>query len=314
MRSSAHARVRAFAKLNLVLDVIGSLPGAYTEIATVYQTIDLCDELGVTVREGSELDLALSMRGLAIDCPPEKNLAWRAAHAWAQASRWRGRIEIDLRKEIPAEAGLGGGSADAAAILWGLQRLLPEQLQPDRIADIAAELGADVPFLMQGGLALGTGKGDQIEPLPSLPSLPVVLLSDGPGLSTAEVYSRARRRLTQGAKAPKLQRFLHHLREGVQGLPPLGNDLLPAAMELRPRLRDLVRLLEGLGGLSTMTGSGNVVFALFEQAGSAQAAARRVEQLLPAAWVRVARTVSREEVSALRESEAEGRSSHRGHH
>lgn len=306
MRSNARSRVRAFAKLNLVLDVLGSLPGAYTEIATVFQTIDLCDELSVTVREGSELDLALSTRGLAIDCSSERNLAWRAAQAWAQASGWRGRIGIDLRKEIPPEAGLGGGSADAAAILWSLQRLLPGRLQQDKIAEIAAGLGADVPFLMQGGLALGTGKGDQIEPLSGLPSLPVVLVSDGPGLSTAEVYSRARRRLTQGAKAPKLQRFLHYLREDLQGLPPLGNDLLPAAMELRPQLRDLVLLLEGLGGLSTMTGSGSVVFALFERAGSARAAARQVEEILPAAWVQVVRTVSREEVSALREFEAEG--------
>lgn len=265
--------VAAHAKVNLVLDLVGPRPDGYTEIATVFQTVDLADEV--------TLELASTGQGITLrtageePCPPEQNLAFRAARLFADEWGLPGALSITLVKRIPAGAGLGGGSSDAAAVLRGLAGLVGGA-DPGRLHALAASLGADVPFFLLGGTALGRGRGDELERLPDLPRWPIVLARAGRPLATADVYRAARSRLTASGVAPNIQRFLWHLREKRAELPPLANGLSPAAEEMEPWITRLVSRLAEDGGRSCMTGSGSTVFALFEEEARARAAAARL--------------------------------------
>ncbi len=292
--------LRAFAKINLVLDLVGRRPDGYTQIETIFQTISLCDRLRIEQRPGLQTRIGLRMKGGPSDLVAEENLAYRAAMAWVNAAGWSGELQIDLEKEIPAQAGLGGGSADAAAVLRALGPLTGIDLSLEQLLSLARSLGADVPFQLEGGLALGRGRGDEIESLEDLPERPVLLVSAGPGLSTATVFERARGRLTTPARPPNIQRFLRQLCERSGSLPPPANALLPAAGELLVTLPRLVRRLEELGGSSTMTGSGSVVFGIFEEEAVAQTAFERIRDERPGVWCCLSRTLSRREVETQR--------------
>jgi len=287
------ARTLAPAKVNLVLDLLGPRPDGYTEIATVFQAVALGDRVEVTVREGGAGRVALDVRPAA-PCPTEENLAVRAARVFLAVSGIAADVRIVLEKEIPAGAGLGGGSSDGAAVLRCLAALFPGALPGEELSRLAAGLGADVPYFLHGGLAAGRGRGDEIESLRDLPSIPLVLARPGRSLGTADVYREARKGLTARRDAPKMRAFLRHLERGGAGLPPVGNDLAPAAIRLVPEIGDLLAALRDAGARAAMTGSGTAVFGLFPRAEDAEAAARRLERVPAAAWVRVTRTLPRE--------------------
>lgn len=293
--------VRAFAKINWVLDLIGPRDDGYTEIATIFQTIALADRIGLVLREGRGPAVTLRVSGRSIDAPPERNLAVRAAHAWLEASGRPDAIEIEIDKRIPVKAGLGGGSADAAAVLDGLERLCGHPLGAGRVQEVGAALGADVPFLIEGGTALGEGRGDRWQPIDEPDPWVLLLVARGGGLSTATVFERARRGLTAGGKAPNIQRFLQYLQDGAKGLPPIDNQLLPAARALQPEIAGLLRRLEEEGAAATMTGSGSVVYGVFAAEASARAAAGRLgEEGGGRTWIQISRTLRRAEVERLR--------------
>jgi 4-diphosphocytidyl-2-C-methyl-D-erythritol kinase len=291
--------VRAFAKVNLALEVLGPRPDGYTEIETVFQTIDLFDTIELCADPGSRGALGLETVGPE-PCPMEQNLAWRAARAWLDRAGDPFGVALRLAKGLPAGAGLGGGSADAAAVLWGLDRLAAEPLGEPELERLAAGLGADVPYLLSGGLALGTGRGDRIERLDDLPTRPIVVAWPGFGLSTAEVYRRARAGLTATGPASKMRRFLSRLRPSENDIPAPFNDLYPAAAEMAPAVQRLAGRLSALGGLGGMTGSGSAVFGLFTDERAAAAAAKRLGEDEPGAWVRAARTLPRPDLAARR--------------
>ncbi|MBP7146801.1 MAG: 4-(cytidine 5'-diphospho)-2-C-methyl-D-erythritol kinase [Acidobacteria bacterium] len=282
--------VRAHAKINLVLDLLGPRDDGYTEIATVFQSVSLADELEIEVRPGVA-DVVLEVAGAA-PCPPQDNLALRAAWAFLRRTGAAATVRIRLRKEIPAGGGLGGGSSDAAAVLRALDTSLAPGLAPAELDRLGAGLGADVPFFLHGGLAIGRGRGDQIEELPDLPPLALVLVHPGFSLSTAEVFREARAGLTTRSGPPNIRKFQRYLRGSRGDLPPLGNDLLRAAGALRPEIHDLLSALERLGGQAGMTGSGSTVYSLFPEEAAAANAARAMSGV-PNAWVRTARTVTR---------------------
>ncbi len=290
---SRTARTLAPAKVNLVLDLLGPRPDGYTEIATVFQAVALGDRVEVSVREGGTGRVELEVRPAA-PCPEEENLATRAARAFLAASGLAVDVRIVLEKRIPAGAGLGGGSSDGAAVLRCLAALFPGVLPDEETSRLAAGLGADVPYFLLGGLAAGRGRGDRLEALRDLPPIPLVLARPARSLATADVYREARKGLTARRDAPKMRAFLRHLERGGTGLPPVGNDLAPAAIRLVPEIGDLVAGLEDAGGRAAMTGSGTAVFGLFPRAEDAEAAARRLERVPAAAWVRVTRTLPRE--------------------
>ena len=168
--ASEQVKLMAYAKVNLTLEVIGKRDDGYHNVATILQTVDLADQVVIT--EANDLVVECDEPGLS----GEINLAWKAAAALAERAGVVPRAHILIDKGIPVASGLGGGSADAAAALVGLNRLWGLGLTGDELASVAAGLGSDVPFLLKGGTALGTGRGDEITPLTPLPGLEMLLV------------------------------------------------------------------------------------------------------------------------------------------
>ncbi len=175
----------AYAKLNLTLEVLGRRNDGYHEVRTILQTIDLADRLEI-----------LTAADLQVECDQpslsgEANLVWRAAVSLAQRANMEPRAHINIQKRIPIGMGLGGGSSDAAAALVALNRLWGLRLDTEELAQVAEDLGSDVPFFLTGGTALAQGRGERVGTLPSLPCLPLILVC--PDISvpnkTASMYS-----------------------------------------------------------------------------------------------------------------------------
>ncbi|MCH7606849.1 MAG: 4-(cytidine 5'-diphospho)-2-C-methyl-D-erythritol kinase [Chloroflexi bacterium] len=175
----------AFAKLNLTLEVLGRRPDGYHEVRTILQTIDLADLL--TVRPADALQVQCDDPAL----DGEANIVWQAAAALAERKGVRPRALISIEKNIPVGMGLGGGSSDAATALLALNRMWGPALPIGELAQIAGGLGADVSFFLWGGAAVASGKGEEIQPLPQLPSTPVTLICPNATIpnKTASLYS-----------------------------------------------------------------------------------------------------------------------------
>ncbi len=291
--SGRFAEREARAKINLVLDLLGPRADGYTEIATIFQAVELADTVRLRLR-GAPGPVRLAVEGTP-PCPPGENLAVRAAEAWRASAGVRSAVDIELVKRIPAGAGLGGGSSDAAAVLRLLEAAHDRALGEERLSRLAAGLGADVPYFLVGGLALGEGRGERLTPLEDLPEQPVVLARAGAPLPTAAVFAAARAGLTPRDDAPNISRFLRHLRAGTTGPPPLANGLTAAASALRPEVGRLLGLLFVAGGHAGLSGSGSAVFGLFRRTVEARAAAQAIAAELPEAWVRVTRTAPRQD-------------------
>jgi 4-diphosphocytidyl-2-C-methyl-D-erythritol kinase len=164
-------RLTAPAKINWTLEVLGRRPDGFHEVKTILQTIDLCDSL--ELESAPELTLKATGEGLS---PPQDNLTLRAAHLLQERTRHSGGVRMRLTKSIPVAAGLGGGSSDAAAALRGLDRLWGLALPHERLVELAAEVGSDVPFFLHGGTALAEGRGERITPLPDAPRTAILVV------------------------------------------------------------------------------------------------------------------------------------------
>ncbi len=261
--------VRAYAKINLDLKVLGLLPDGYHEVRTVLQSLDLHDTLTFTEVAGP-FTILCDQPGVPTDAG---NLVWRAASLlWtlrADASAPLSGVRVTLQKRIPAEAGLGGGSSDAAATLLALARLWRLPLDLAGLARVGARLGADVPFFLSGGTALGSGRGDDVSPLTEPPVTPIVLLKPAFGVSTPEAYGwfdqdrTAKPRTTAPRRLPGWPAWAQGLR----------NDLEPPVASRFPQIRHTVRALTALGAVhAAMSGSGSAVFGVFGDPGLAAAA------------------------------------------
>jgi 4-diphosphocytidyl-2-C-methyl-D-erythritol kinase len=246
--------VKAFAKVNMLLEVKGERPDGYHEVETLYRGIRLHDDV---VLSKCSAGIRLACEGLSIPgmLPDASNLAWRAAEMFRDAcpSKVKG-ASIRLVKHIPAEAGLGGGSADAAAVLIGLNRLYDVGLGDDALYSIAAQLGSDVPFCLAPLAAVGRGRGEVVEhvaPMALGPALWIVLVKPPFGLSTKAVYSRWKPRSGASAVAgtgagaaaatadKRMDRLLHGMREWQPELilENMHNDLEEPACATEPRLK-----------------------------------------------------------------------------
>jgi 4-diphosphocytidyl-2-C-methyl-D-erythritol kinase len=185
--------VRAPAKVNWTLEVLGRRDDGYHEIVTTLQTIDLCDTITLTPADAIELEITGDCAALA-DEPVEDNLAYRAAVLLRERSGYAAGVHIELEKHIPVAAGLGGGSSDAAAVLRGLRALWQLDLSDDGLMRMATDLGSDVPFFVVGGRARATGRGEKIEPLPDAADQTLVIAwpeRRGPN-KTARMYAALR--------------------------------------------------------------------------------------------------------------------------
>src|SRR6516164_2627112 len=185
----SEVRIPALAKINLRLEVLGKRSDGFHELRTIFQTISLKDEVRLQSTRKPGVELIVRGNDLLANEAIEKNLVHRAVDVLRREFQLRGGVAIELRKSIPAGRGLGGGSSDAAAALVGYLRLIKKQLSRKRLFEIAASLGADVPFFLEGGRALGIGKGDEIYPLPDIPRLQLLVVSPATvHVSTPDAY------------------------------------------------------------------------------------------------------------------------------
>jgi 4-diphosphocytidyl-2-C-methyl-D-erythritol kinase len=282
--------VRAYAKVNLDLRVLGNRPDGYHEIRTVFQSVALHDTLLCLTRPGP-FALRCRTSGVPLD---ESNLVWRAASAlWTAAGRPGALcgISISIKKQIPLQAGLGGGSADAAAALLALARVWGGIPLPV-VRDVASTIGADVPYFLAGGTALGLGRGEEIYPLVDLPTHWVVIVQPPYGISTAEAYSWYEDDRAAGHREPREPQMLPV--PWPTRAAQMINDLEPPVVRRHPEIGTLKTVLREAGAVAAaMSGSGSAVFGLFRT----QAAAIRALKPVTRAGARalLTRTLSRAE-------------------
>jgi 4-diphosphocytidyl-2-C-methyl-D-erythritol kinase len=286
-------RVRAFAKINLSLRVKGAGRDGFHELDTIFQSIALYDTLTIRRRPGA-LRLTCSDSALPVD---GRNLVIRAARAVWKASGRRGAphgVAIDLVKRIPLEAGLGGGSSDAAAALRALGSLW--RVDEERLRAIAPALGADVPYFLTGGTVRGRERGDVLTPLPDEKPAWVVLALPDFGVSTADAYS------WWDADAKRKRQVASAFRRTITATGPakrFANDLERPVARRHPVIRRIVAALRRAGAShAAMSGSGSAVFGLFGR----RAAALRAGQELAARTcprIVVTRTMTRADCRRL---------------
>ncbi len=269
----------AFAKVNLALHILAKRPDGYHELRTVFQTISLHDTIILSLQRRPDIELVVSGDPALSAAPSAENLAYRAVDALRREFRIRSGVRIELGKCIPIGRGLGGGSSDAAAALGGMLRLTGRTLPPARLAEIAASLGADVPFFLYGGRALGVSRGDEIYPLPDLPARAVVVVSPRDiVVSTRDAYAwydrrKPSRQLTNRGLASKLWRFCALCWSPQED--SLANDFEAAVFRRHPRLAKLKRELLKRGAVeAALAGSGSAVFGIFRSPAQARRAAR----------------------------------------
>ena len=275
-RLSLHAP----AKINLGLRILRRREDGYHELETILHTLAWGDEVHLERGEGIVLDVEA-----APDAPRredtaripegEENLAWKAARSVLEHTGVPG-VRIRLIKQVPPGAGLGGGSSDAAAVLKGMDRLYGCGLSREGLGEMAAGLGADVPFFLEGGCVLAEGVGDRLTPLPAEPGTPVLLLFPDFGIETARAYQALNWNLTRpGTYREYLPSNSGPVRVCVeQGL---ENDLQQAVIEAYPRIRSLLERVRVEGAVyASMTGSGSCVYGLFDTMEGAREASRRL--------------------------------------
>jgi 4-diphosphocytidyl-2-C-methyl-D-erythritol kinase len=284
--------VKSHAKINLGLEVLGLRVDGYHELRTLFQTVDLHDDVTVSLRPRS--------RAIEVVCDhplvpaDDSNLAHRAAAALRHFAGVRGGVRIEITKRIPVGGGLGGGSSNAAVVLMSLDRLWKLGLGPPGLQALARRLGADVPYFLFGGTALGLARGDEVYPLHWQVQGHVVIVDPGSPVSTAAVFRRLDSSLTPRENSNTIFRFTSREWAGG-GFSLLANDLEAAALEESPDLKERAGRIRGVliregALLAALSGSGSSYFGLFAEAGRA----RRAKDAIGKAGLRAlrARTVS----------------------
>ncbi len=254
----------AYAKINLSLDILGTLPNGYHEVRMIMQSLQLHDTITLTTNNTPGIIMTCSDPSLPVD---ERNLAYRAAVSFCEAYHISDGIALHLEKKIPVAAGLAGGSSDAAAVLRGLNEMYGCPATPKDLAELGVKLGADVPYCLMLGTALSEGIGERLTALPSAPACHCLLIKPAAGASTKQIYTEYDALVqTANIKHPDTDALLSALSKGdytalVSGL---CNVLEPVTMGLVPDIAVIKETLQALGADGVlMSGSGPTVFALF---------------------------------------------------
>jgi 4-diphosphocytidyl-2-C-methyl-D-erythritol kinase len=272
-------RLRAPAKVNLRLKVLGKRADGFHEIETVMQRIGLWDIIRVE----------LAVKGLEVHCPGfpdlegEQNLIWQAVRLLEEESNQRLSFRIYLKKRIPLGAGLGGGSSDAAAVLSGINDFLGRPVSARRLTELAGDLGSDIPFFLTRQTSLARGRGEILEPLPDFPVWWYVLVYPGFPLATRWVYQEVKIPLTEKKQYINIK----SLKTGLNGpgIDFLENDLEKAVLAHYPLLSRVKEALLAQGSLGAlMTGSGSTVFGLWREK---KEAVKAFHHLKRSAWGKV---------------------------
>ena len=283
-------RLPAFAKINLCLHVMGRRPDGYHELRTIFQAISLRDTLKLSFEPGSSgFHFFLTSNDPELVGP--ENLVARAVVAMQREIGFQGNVSAHLEKRIPVARGMGGGSSDAAAAMIGMLRLTGAKVPLARLMEIAAGLGADVPFFLFGGRALAVNRGDEIYPLPNAPKQTIVVVSPREiGVSTKDAFQWISAELTKRPEPPKIWGFcaLCWSRQGAG----LSNDFEGPVFSRHPRLEEIRDgLLKRGAADAALAGSGSAVFGIFRN----PARARRAARAFPEDSVFVVETLSRED-------------------
>ena len=258
-------RIKAPAKLNIRLKVTGRRPDGYHKLVSIMIPIDLFDLLELKVDEGGGLKLACE--GLPVPTD-ENNLVYRVARAFFSRTGLREEASIKLIKNIPVAAGLGGGSSDAAATLMALNEMWSKPLSSSEMHDLAIELGADVPFFLEGKPCLARGIGEILEPLESWPKWWFVIVHPPIEVSTSWVYENLKLELTTG-EHDYIKKILSHAPISIPQI--LENDLERVTTATFPIVETIKNGLIDTGALGAlMTGSGPSVFGVFPTLDAAQ--------------------------------------------
>ena len=263
--------LKAYAKLNLYLAITGALPNGYHTLEMIMQSVDLFDTLEIS------LDDSISVQCDGID--EQNNLAYKAARLFFDESGINGGAKIRIQKRIPMMAGLGGGSADAAAVLYGLNKLYDGVFDDLKLADIGKKLGADVPFSLTGGCCIARGLGEQLTPIKNSLNCAYLICKPVEGCSTPSVYNQ----FDISPNYPESGRFDNAVSSIENGdissfMESCYNSLTPAASVLCPRVPVLLNDISRTDGCigSFMTGSGSACVGIFEDISSAQYATKEL--------------------------------------
>ena len=262
---------KAYAKLNYSLDVLGKRPDGYHELCMVMGSVDLSDEVTVTLRRDGAFTAVSNFPWLPGD---DRNLGVRAAKAFFSAIGEEGLgADIRMTKRIPVGAGMAGGSSDAAAVLRALNRLTGARLSGERLREVGLTVGSDVPYCVVGGMALSQGRGEILTPLPELPACHIVIAKPAFSISTADLFREIDKRRqkthpdTAGLTAALSEGDLTGLARRMYNV---FEDVLPRSSREAGAIRGELLSLGALG--SVMTGTGSAVFGLFETESAARAA------------------------------------------
>ena len=261
--------LRAFAKINWSLDITGVRADGYHIMDMVMQPVSLADDIRLTAAP----DLSIFTDGYPPSRADATNLAYRAADLLRTSYHIKQGVHIDLHKRIPMGAGLGGGSADAAAVLYGLNRLWDLRLTQEKLESLGLSLGADVPFCLRGGLARTGGIGEQLENRPFKASYWLLLIQPCRGLSTRQIYTAWN--ASEVRSRPDTENVLRALAEGDPALlsSSISNVLEPVSSAACPEIPEAVSALLSAGAFAArMTGSGSVVFGAFRSGALAEKA------------------------------------------
>ncbi len=278
------------AKLNLHLEVLRKREDGYHEIETILQAIDLHDRLEVTWHErwrGRPPQVDMSVEPYDAAPEGEDNLCCLAVEVFHRETGVSGRFRIRLQKEIPAGAGLGGGSSDAAAVLVALDRLAGTRLSAEDLETLGARIGSDVPFFIRGGTQLGRGRGTDLRRLPALQGGEFLIVMPDMALQTSAIYRRLNMGLT--SRGPKVN--IRHIEALIARFPRGswfgGNRLEDVVLPGYPVLQRLLEVLHEHASIAMLSGSGAAVFAVFGDHGRLEQARQEVER--PGWFVRVAK-------------------------
>ena len=263
---------KAYGKINLSLDVLGRREDGYHDVSMVMQTVDIYDVITLSKIEGKD--------EIVLTTDVEGNIVYKAIKLIKEEYRIDTGVSAYIEKHLPIAAGMGGGSADAAAALRGMNRLFELGLRSERLEELGVRLGADVPFLIKGGIALAEGIGEKLTALPAFPECSLVIVKPNVSVSTKEVYE-AFDSLTEVVH-PNIKKLTDSLgKEDLRYIVKLlGNVLEDVTIKKHGIIDEIKRsLLENGAVFSMMTGSGPTVFGIFEDEEKAVMAGKRLSEI-----------------------------------
>lgn len=267
----------AYAKINLTLDVLGVRPDGYHDLKSVMQTVSLCDDIEINVGTGKPWCLKCDAEGVPLD---GRNLAWKAAEVFLEAiGKDPEGLEIRMVKRIPSQAGLGGGSSDAAAVFRALNRHYGMPLSVQELADLSAKVGSDVPFCVLGGTVMVEGRGEFVRKLADMPKCAIVICKPDFPVSTPALYRKLDE--CEIGKHPDNDAMEAAIAAGELTLiaENVHNVFDPVVAAEHPEIEHIKAVCAGCGALAQqMSGSGSATFALMPDRASAAAACERLKE------------------------------------